>query len=111
MPVHKLGDLKEELVTPRHSSALGQLVTGEQVELGVLRYKAGEGANEHAHPQEQIFLVLSGRVRMTIAGRAYELGPREVAHLPPNVPHRLEVLEDCEVVSAKGIVGGLGHRI
>ncbi len=111
MPVHKLSDLKQELVTPKHSTALGSLVTGEQVELGVLRYKAGEGAQEHSHPQEQIVLVLSGRVRMTIAGRAYELGPREVAHLPPNVPHRLEVLEDAEVVSAKGIVGGLGHRI
>ncbi len=111
MPVHKLSELKEELVTPKHSTALGALVTGEQVELGVLRYKAGEGAEEHSHPQVQFFLVLSGRVRMTIAGKPYELGAREVAHLPPHVPHRLEVLEDTEVVSAKGIVGGLGHRI
>ncbi len=111
MPVYRVDSLKKELVTPKHSTAFGALVTGEQVELGVLRYKAGEGAEEHSHPQEQIFLVLSGRVRMTIAGKPHELGPREVAHLPPNVPHRLEVLEDAEVVSAKGIVGGRGHRI
>ena len=111
MPVHKLNEMGEELVTPRHSTAVGRLVTGEQVELGVLRYKAGEGAGEHAHPQEQIFLVLSGRVRMTIAGTPYELGPREVAHMPPNVPHSLAVLEDAEVVSAKGVIGGVGHRI
>ena len=84
MPVYKLDEIGEEFVTPKHSTAFGRLVTGEQVELGVLRYKAGEGAEEHAHPQEQIFLVLSGRVRMTIAGKAYELGPRQVAHMPPN---------------------------
>jgi quercetin dioxygenase-like cupin family protein len=111
MPVYKIDALKEEVVTPKHSTAAGQLVTGEQIELGVLRFKAGEGANEHAHPHEQVLFVLSGRVRMKIAGQFYELGPRDVAHLPPNVPHGLACLEDCEVVSAKGIVGGVGHRI
>ncbi len=111
MPVYKLDEMKGELVTPRHSTAFGPLVTGEQIEVGLLRYKAGEGAEEHAHPHEQVLLVLSGRVRMRIGGETYELGPREVAHLPPNVPHSLHAIEDTEVVSAKGIVGGVGHRI
>jgi len=111
MPVYKLSDIEEELVTPKHSTALGRLVTGEQIEVGLLRYKAGEGAEEQAHPHEQVLLVLSGRVRMKIGGESYELGPREVAHLPPNVPHSLHAIEDTEVVSAKGIVGGVGHRI
>jgi hypothetical protein len=31
--------------------------------------------------------------------------------MPPNVPHSLAAIEDTEVVSAKGIVGGVGHRI
>ena len=111
MPVYKLDQIDEELVTPKHSTALGRLVTGTQIEVGVLRFKAGEGANEHAHPHEQVLLVLSGRVRMKIGGESYELGPREVAHMPPNVPHSLYAIEDTEVVSAKGIVGGVGHRI
>jgi quercetin dioxygenase-like cupin family protein len=111
MPVHKLSELKEELVTPKHSAALGKLVTGEQIEVGVLRFKAGEGAKEHAHPHEQVLFVLSGRVKMTIAGKAHVLGPRDIAHMPPNVPHKLDCLEDAELVSAKGMVGGVGHRI
>ena len=111
MPVCKFDSLKKEYVTPKHSTAFGSLVTGEQIELGLLRFKAGEGAEEHAHPHEQVLLVLSGKVRMKIAGEVYELGPREVAHMPPDVPHSLEALEDTEVVSAKGIVGGVGHRI
>jgi quercetin dioxygenase-like cupin family protein len=111
MPVYRFDSLKKEYVTPKHSKAFGSLVTGEQIEVGLLRFKAGEGAEEHAHPHEQVLFVLSGRVRMKIAGEAYELGPREVAHMPPNVPHALEALEDTEVLSAKGIVGGVGHRI
>lgn len=111
MPVHKLSEIKEELVTPKHSTALGKLVTGEQIEVGLLRFKAGEGAKEHAHPHEQVLFVLSGKVRMTIAGEVHELGPRDIAHMPPDVPHSLACIEDAEVLSAKGIVGGVGHRI
>jgi len=111
MPVYRFDQLKKEYVTPKHSRAFGSLVTGEQLEVGMLRFKAGEGANEHAHPHEQVLVVLSGRVRMTIGGERYELGPRDVAHMPPNVPHSLQALEDTEVLSAKGIVGGVGHRI
>jgi quercetin dioxygenase-like cupin family protein len=111
MPVYKLTELNEEFVTPKHSTAFGSLVTGEHIEVGVLRFKAGEGAKEHAHPHEQVLFVLSGRVRMKIGGEVHELGPRAVAHMPPHVPHSLSAIEDTEVVSCKGIVGGVGHRI
>lgn len=111
MPVYRFDALTKEYVTPKHSKAFGSLVTGEQIEVGLLRFKAGEGANEHAHPHEQVLMVLTGRVRMRIDGESYELGPREVAHMPPNVPHSLAAVEDTEVLSAKGIVGGVGHRI
>lgn len=111
MSVHRLKDVEEVPVTPSHSSAVGQLVTGERIELAVLRYRRGEGAEEHAHPQEQMLLVLSGRIRMRIGSETHELGPREVAHMPPDVPHSLSVLEDAEVVSAKSLVGGIGHPL
>jgi hypothetical protein len=52
MPIYQLEDILEEFVTPKHSTAYGRLITGTQVEIGLLRYKAGEGAKQHAHPQE-----------------------------------------------------------
>ena len=111
MPVYNFDALKKGYVTPRHSRAFGSLVTGEQLEVGLLHFNAGEGANEHAHPHEQVLVVLKGRIRMTIGAETHELGPRDVAHMPPNVRHSLAALEDSEVLSAKGIVGGVGHRI
>jgi quercetin dioxygenase-like cupin family protein len=111
VPVYKFDALKKEYVTPKHSTAFGSLVTGEQIEVGLLRFKAGEGASEHTHPHEQVLVVLTGRIRMTIGGETHELGPREVAHLAPHVRHSLSAIEDTEVLSAKGIVGGVGHRI
>lgn len=40
-----------------------------------------------------------------------EVDPGTAMHVPLNVPHSIEMLEDSEVVSCKGIVGGVGHRI
>lgn len=111
MPFHELKQVREEFVTPKHSTAFGRLITGEQIELGVLRYKAGEGAKTHAHPHEQILLLLSGRARAAIGDEVREVGPGIAIHIPPNIPHSIEMLEDSEVVSCKGIVGGVGHRI
>lgn len=111
MPVYNPEQIPEEFVTPKHSTAFGRLVTGEQIEVGVLRYKAGEGAHTHAHPHEQIIVVLSGAMRFTIDNETSEIGAGSVVHIPPNVPHSVDILADSECVSCKGIVGGVGHRI
>ena len=48
----------------------------------------------HRHEAEQFSIVLKGRMRFTIDGREQVLGPGEVAHIPANVPHAIESLED-----------------
>jgi quercetin dioxygenase-like cupin family protein len=111
MGFYQLENIAQEFVTPKHSTAFGPLVTGDHVEIGVLQYKAGEGARPHAHPHEQIILVLRGRVRMTVGDDVSELTGRQGAHIPPHVPHRLEAIEDSEIVSCKNVIDGVGHKI
>jgi quercetin dioxygenase-like cupin family protein len=111
MPVLNLADVKDEFVTPKHSTAFGKLITGNHIEIGILKYKAGQGASEHFHPHEQIAICLSGRSRVTLNGESIEVGPGQAVVIPPNVPHKVEILEDSEMISAKSIVDGVGHRI
>lgn len=111
MYFYDLKDVPEEFVTPKHSTAYGRLITGDQIEVGILRFKAGEGAKPHSHPHEQIVVVTRGRVRMTIDGQDFELVPGNAARIPPNVLHSTDVIEDAELISSKSIVGGVGHRI
>lgn len=111
MPFIVMDELEKETVTPKYSTAFGELVTGEQIEVGRLRFKAGEGAVEHAHPQEQVLLVLEGKIKVTLGDETAELGPFSGFHAPPNVPHTLDAIEDALILSCKGIVGGTGHRI
>lgn len=111
MAFFQFDEIASEFVTPKYSKAFGPLVTGSQVEVGRLHFRAGEGAVEHAHPQEQIMVVISGRLRATLDGQTTELGPGEGFHAPPNATHQVTAVEDTFVLSCKGIVNGTGHRI
>jgi hypothetical protein len=48
----------------------------------------------HRHEAEQFSIVLKGRMRFTIDSEERVLGPGEVAHIPGNVPHAIESLEE-----------------
>lgn len=110
MTFYDFRDMAEELVTPGKSTAMAKLITGSQVELAILRFKAGEGAVVHSHPQEQILYMLKGRMQITTGGKETTIGPGQAAHFSPDVPHGTVMLDDVECVSVKGVIDGLGHR-
>jgi quercetin dioxygenase-like cupin family protein len=62
------------------------------------RLDAGAVLPVHSHPQEQITHVISGRLRMIVAGVAHELQPGDSIYLPANTPHGVEALEDSLVI-------------
>jgi len=108
---YTFAEMEKEVVTPRHSTAYGELLTGEEIEVGHLSYKGGEGAERHSHPQEQILVVLHGRVRVELEGETRVLTAGQAFHALPHVRHSLAALEDTEVLSCKRVVDGAGHRI
>jgi quercetin dioxygenase-like cupin family protein len=110
MPFVKFDDLEKEYVTPQHSTAYGESITGQAIEVGRLTYKKGEGAKEHSHPQEQIMYIMSGRVSAELAGETRELGPGDAFHALPHEPHRITALEDTTVLSTKNTINGVGHK-
>jgi len=48
----------------------------------------------HQHEAEQFSIVLKGRMRFVIGSEDRVLGPGEVAHIPGNIPHSIESLEE-----------------
>lgn len=57
----------------------------------------------HHHPNEQFAVVVSGLMRFTLPAasgpdRILDLGPGEVLHLPPNIPHQAQALETSIVL-------------
>jgi len=74
-------------------------VVGEKVMISEVRLSAGFSVPTHAHENEQIAMVMSGRMRFTLhegtrEERVVELTGGQALELPANLPHAAEALED-----------------
>lgn len=94
----------DHLVTERYSSARGPVLRSERSEIVKALFPKGEGAEEHAHPEEQTIYVLSGKMQMTVGGETYIVEPGQASFHPSNVPHGALALEDSYVLSFKVLV-------
>ena len=74
-----------------------RLITGERMMLAHVYLKKGAIVPRHAHDNEQLTYILEGALRFWIGeDEAEEVVVRagEVLHIPSNLPHKAEALED-----------------
>lgn len=71
-----------------------QTVHGERQTLVRYWYAPGAIFPMHAHPEEQITVVLSGRITFTVGERAVTIGPGGIATIPGGVLHGATVAGD-----------------
>jgi quercetin dioxygenase-like cupin family protein len=71
-----------------------QVIYGEK--MTVARVHLGKGAivPEHRHANEQMTMLERGRLRFRIGPETVELEAGQTLHIPPDVPHLVEALED-----------------
>lgn len=108
MPFYRFEDLAQETISPHYSSARGATVSGEKIEVGLYRMAANTGAAPHRHPNEQIIYVLEGRLQAEVGGERRTVGPGDVIHIPPDVVHEVQALENSTFLSSKDLVQGMG---
>jgi quercetin dioxygenase-like cupin family protein len=74
-----------------------RIVTGERAMLAHIYLDRGAQVPMHAHENEQITYLLEGVLKFWIGEDREEIVLRagEVLHIPSNVPHEAEALEDC----------------
>ncbi len=68
-----------------------KVVPGERCQMIRARLDVGF-ESDHSHPEEQMGLVLSGEIRLTIAGQTRKCRAGEGYHIPMNVRHSFIVL-------------------
>jgi len=78
----------------------------------MVRYVYAPGAvfPVHAHPEEQITLVIRGRIAFEVGGERVELGPGEATVIPGGVAHGAavvgaETVETFNALSPRRVVG------
>jgi len=77
-------------------------VHGDRMTVARILLRKGFKIDPHAHDEEQIAVVLSGKIRFLVGEpsdqREVVVGADELLHLPPNVPHGAEALEETIVL-------------
>ena len=74
-----------------------RLITGEHMMLAHVYLKKGCIVPRHSHENEQLTYVLDGALKFWIGEdekQVLVVGAGEVLHIPSNVPHKAEALED-----------------
>jgi unsaturated pyranuronate lyase len=89
-------DMPRERVTDQLTR---RLITGERMMLAHVYLDKGCVVPRHSHDNEQITYILEGALRFWIGdsaegGEPLDVHAGEVLHIPSNVPHKAEALED-----------------
>jgi quercetin dioxygenase-like cupin family protein len=74
-----------------------RLITGDRMMLAHVYLKKGCVVPKHSHENEQFTYILEGALRFWIGddgGEELVVRAGEVLHIPSNVPHKAEALED-----------------
>ena len=74
-----------------------RLITGERLMIAHVYLDKGCLVPQHSHENEQLTYILQGRLRFFLGKDGSELvdvAAGEVLHIPPNLPHEAEALED-----------------
>ena len=83
---------------PDYSTANGACVEGDRMIVGLMRMKAGTGAEPHSHPNEQWIYILEGTFRANIDGKEIDVTPGSVVYIPANTVHAGKATPDGDVV-------------
>ena len=91
---YRWDDIPREKVTDQLDR---KLVTGDRMMLAQVFLKKGSIVPRHSHENEQLTWIVEGALRFWIGENGDEeivVNAGEVLHIPSNVPHKAEALED-----------------
>ncbi len=87
-----------------HPAVVRQTVHGERQTVVRYRYAPGAIFPVHAHPEEQVTLVLCGQLALEVDGLEVVCGPGDVVIVPSGVPHGARVVGEDEVETVNTFV-------
>jgi len=93
-----LGTVAKIMGGPAYSTAHGPCVEGDRIIVGLMRMKAGTGAEPHSHPNEQWIYILEGHFRGEIDGKPFDAKPGTVLYIPANTIHAGKATPEGDVV-------------
>jgi quercetin dioxygenase-like cupin family protein len=95
MKLHSWNDVPREQMT---DLLVRQALHGVNLTISRLDMKAGAVVPTHHHENEQMTVMVSGKLRFIFPDKTIDIVGGEVMEIAPNLPHRVEVLEDSVAI-------------
>jgi quercetin dioxygenase-like cupin family protein len=89
--LHRWDEIALEKITEMMSQ---KIILGEREMIAQIYLKRGALIPMHAHDSEQMTYILQGALRFLVDGEEVIVREGEVLHIPGNVRHQAEALED-----------------
>ena len=82
-------------------------ITARSIDLATMRLArievaTGHSTPDHNHPDEEVIIVLEGRVKAVSGDEEFVLGPGEMIVIPAYVQHHYEAIESSVTIEAFG---------
>jgi len=90
-----LADLAEKQLAPGY---MARIVHSDHLTVSHVKIEAGAPLPQHAHPHEQISILVQGEFEMTVAGETRLLKAGTDAIIPSNAPHSGKAITDCYII-------------
>ena len=91
MMQYRWAEMPEETLSPTFSR---RMIHSERLTIARLWLKKGCVVPRHAHENEQVSTIESGKLRFFFDDKTVDVGADESLVIPPNVAHAAEALED-----------------
>jgi quercetin dioxygenase-like cupin family protein len=89
--LHRWDEIALQKITEMMSQ---KIIAGERQMLAQIYLKRGALIPMHSHESEQMTYILQGALRFVVDGEEVVLREGEVLHIPANVAHQAEAIED-----------------
>lgn len=109
MTKHKVGNIHDKEHTSRGGWIIGHFMNedsplySKDLEVKYSVMEPGDTAPKHFHPHgEDIFIIITGRIKVILDGTEYELGKGDYVYQKANSEETIvEVLEHTEIIVAR----------
>jgi len=95
MTLHSWNEIEREQM---NALVVRQAVHGIHLTIARLEMKAGATVPTHHHVNEQMTVMLSGRLRFVFPDKTVEVAGGEVMEIAPHLPHSVIALEDSVAI-------------
>ena len=95
MKLYNWNTVEEEQITPLLTR---RYISSERITLARFSLKQGCQVQSHSHENEQLTTVVSGTLKLILAGEEVIVRAGETLCIPPNTPHSAEAIDDCDLL-------------